>query len=438
MTQVTIKKILLYISFYAVFILQGCGGSEVTPVIWEKTFIDTPAPVLKLIETEEDTVSRLAYNNNILNIQTFDKEGTFVSENNTPLNLDGNASMIPAYEGNIWSQNYYINMVKFDHNWNTKWTYQLTSTDGYQRYNSLSVSSSNDQVILSTTNENGSPIIIMLNNGIESFRYTTDNPAITSIRFLTFSGENIYGYGVTNTSPSNGLLFVFNQQLEKILVSEDMNVDKIIASPGGIIIGTENTLTAFDNNLTQQWEQTSPNNLSTLGLLAGEKHLYLYAEKNQELATSDYYTASSTVESYSYDGVFEWDYKAQRTGYKTKFRNTTIKEITPENITLTYKQDISSLPDLADALMTRHSVNIKHHILNNKGEASRLITENTYHYDETACLGGWGFCIPAAIFIEEGSTSNHGVLHGTNNTIITLSHWTKGIEGESHSALSAY
>ncbi len=438
MTQPTIKTTLIYASLCTTFLLQGCGGSATTPTLWENPFIDTPTPILKLKKNGTDTISRLAYNNNSLNIQNFNLDGALISESNTPLNVGDKARVIPAYQGHIWSSNYYINMVKFDQNWNTKWSYQLTSAFGYQPYNSLSVSPFSDEVIISTANETGSPIIIMLNNGSESFRYTSDNPEVTSIRFLTFSGEHIYAYGVTNASPSNGILFVFNHQLEKLQVSDDMNIDKIIASPNGIILGTENTFTAFDSNLAQQWELSSPNNLSTTRLVEGDQHFYLYEEKNQELSTSYYYAASSTVESYSYDGLFEWEYRAQRTGYRTNFQNTTIREIDSDNIVLTYKQDISSLPDFTDALMTRHSVNIKHHVLNNKGELSRLITENTYRYDETACLGGWGFCIPASIFIEEGNIENHGVLGGTNNEIITLSHRKMGIEGESHSVLTGY
>ncbi|OUS03038.1 hypothetical protein A9Q81_08045 [Gammaproteobacteria bacterium 42_54_T18] len=438
MAQPTIKITLIYASLCTPLLLQGCGGSATTPTLWEIPFIDTPTPTLELKKSGTDTLSRLAYNSNTLNIQNFNLNGVLIAENNTPLDVGNKAGVIQAYKGHIWSNSYYINMVKFDQNWNAEWNYQLTSTDGYQRYNSLSVSPFSDKVIISTTNEAGSPIIIMLNNGTESFRYTSDNPEITSIRFLTFSGEHIYAYGVKNASPSNGVLFVFNHQLEKFQVSDDMNIDKIIASPNGIIIGAENTLTAFDSNLAQQWELSSPNNLSTTRLIEGDQHFYLYEEKNQELAASYYYAASSTVESYSYDGSFEWEYRAQRTGYRTDFQNTTIEEIDSENIVLTYKQDISSLPDLTDALMTRHSVNIKHHVLNNKGELSRLITENTYRYDETACLGGWGFCIPASIFIEEGITVNYGVLIGSNNEILTLSHLGKGIETESHSVLTAY
>ena len=438
MTLPRVKATLLHISVCTIFFLQGCGGSATTPTVWENTFIDTPTPTLKLIRADEDTVSRLAYNSNTLNIQHFNLDGTYISENNTPLDLGDNAFMIPAYEGKIWSRNYYLDIVKFDQNWSKKWTYQKTSADGFQRYNSLAASPSSDEIIISTTNDAGVPTIIMLNNGTESFRYTSDNPEITSIRFLTFSGENIYAYGVTNSSPSNGLLFVFNQQLEKLQVSDNMNIDKIIASPNGIILGTENTITALDSSLVKQWEQSSPNNLSTAKLIAGEQHIYLYEEKNQELATSYYYTASSTVESYSYNGLFEWEYQAQRTGYDTQFRSTTIREIDPDNVALTYQQDISSLPDLTDALMTRHSINIKHHVINNKGVLSRLITEDTYRYDKTACLGGWGFCIPTSIFIEEGNAVNYGVLSGDNNEFITLSHWGRGIEGESHSVLAAY
>ncbi len=434
----TIKIILTYTSLCTAFLLQGCGGSATTPVLWENFFIDTPTPILKLEKTETDILSRLTYNSNTLNIQHFDLDGTLISENSTPLDVGDKADVIPAYKGRIWSSNYYINMVKFDQNWNAEWNYQQTSADGYQRYNSLSVSPFSDEIIISTTNDTGSPIIIMLNNGVESYRYTSDIPEITSIRFLTFSGEHIYGYGVTNSSPSNGVLIVFNHHLEKLHASEDMNIDEIIASPNGIILGTENTILAFDSNLVQQWEQISPNNISTAKLVEGDQHFYLYEEQNQELATSYYYSASSTVESYSYDGLFEWEYRAQRTGYKTKFQNTKITEIDSENIILTYKQNISSLPDFTDALMTRHSINIKHHVLNNKGELSRLITEDTYHYDETACLGGWGFCIPASIFIEEGNIANYGVSSGINNEIITLSHLEREIEGENHSVLAVY
>ncbi len=370
-----------------------------------------------MVKTDADTISRIGYINNEITIKNYTLDGTALNEETKYLDIGDYMSLIPTYEGQLLLNTSDLNIVKFNNVWEEVWSYQQHLGDTWTQYTSIDVSEEKDEVILGTFNDQGVPIVSRLVNGEEVWRYTIDNTEAVKVSKVVKSGDYIYAYAQANSASFYAVLYVFDEQFTLVAESESFSTNKIFAVPSGIIYTYGGRIVAFDNQLSELWNTNSQNIFGPDSVLVSDKIYTLSSKRNE--STEGVFIAGPVLEAHDFDGNLSWVYESTRTARTLEITSLKLTAVEIGGVIVSFAEESSSLPNIFDALKIRHTFNIKHKVLSTNGRLRRNITEQTYRFDITPCIG-WS-CDSQRYFVTEGNRFNIGIVTGSGNDIISLS-----------------
>mgnify|MGYP000305087114 CR=1 FL=1 len=419
-----IINIIIRVFFLASLLaLQGCGGS--TPTLWEDTIVDEGRQHGALVKTGAATISRTSYFNNELTIESYTLDGTAVYEEVKPLDIGEHISLMAAYEGQLLLNTSDLNIVKFNNEWEEVWSYQQQTLDTWKQYTSIDVSVEKDEVILGTFNDQGVPIVSRLVNGEEAGNYTIDNPGVIKVSKVVKSGDYIYAYAPVYNLPYLGVLYVFDEQFTLVAENNSFSINIMAATPTGIIYSSGSWMSALDHQLSKLWTVSTQYYNRPKSVLVSDK-IYTLTSKLNKYADG-VSTERLVLEAHDFDGNLSWFYEPTSTARALEITSLKLTEVETGGVIVSFSEETSSVADIFDALKVHHTFNIKHRVMSTNGSLRRSITEQTYRFDITPCLG-WS-CDSQTVFVAEGNKTNMGVVTGSGKDIISLS----SVKTESHS-----
>jgi len=427
--NIIIKLLLLT----CILVLQGCGGTTVTPTAWEDTLVHESGEQKALLKTGTDNVSRITYVNGELTIRNYALDGTVVNEEVKPLSIGAYMTLKPAHEGQLLLNTSDVNIVKFNDAWEEQWHYQQQSADAWTQYTSIDVSKEQDEIVLGTFNEQGVPMVLRITNGEAAERYIVDIPDAIKVSKLVMSGDYIYAFVQMSSLSYLGVMYVFDEQMGLVAENDSLVINTMRASPSGLIYTSSRDIIALDQQLSELWRTRSENINGPKSVLVSDKIYTLSSKRNE--SSDGVFIAGPVLEAHDLDGNFEWVYEPTRTSRGLELSALKLTENENGGVILSFSEDTSSIGDIFDGLNVHHKFNIKHRVLSSGGSLRKGIVEKTYRYNYGPCLG-WSCPDPWA-FVAEGNRFNIGVVNGTDNEIISLSSVMTG-SNPSTTVLAAY